>query len=126
MWNVNDCVDSGSFLKETTAKNKGYAKEAAKTAFGKVVLKQFKDQLRKKAPMMVRGYISDDNPLSDLVIAVLFDAAVSRFAPGNEKASVIADCLMTSAYMNSGDFAADMVNGLIAGIELPELPKEVE
>jgi hypothetical protein len=102
--------------------NKANAILMAKVEAGKTVILQVKARLKSVVPGMLHGFI--DSKYSGLVIANVFTFAQKFYLPGNEKAVLLADCVMKSSMFELGagfdipKMANDYINGVFSKVDL--------
>jgi len=103
----------------TVADNKEYIMAAAKNTAGDVVLDRLTKIAKDRAPMGTGGYV--DTPIGQLALANALNMAIQQYAPNNAKAMVIADAVMSSAYIDAakGLDVPGMIDELLAGVNIP-------
>lgn len=80
-------------------KNKTAAIAVARMTAGKVAMEQVTKVIKPKLPMMARGYA--ETPLGKLVMANLFNFAITQYLPENKKAIMVADVMLEGAMLEA-------------------------
>lgn len=111
--------NTGSILVEA---NKAAAVMSAEITAGNLLNERVAKLVAPKLPMMVRGYA--DSPIGRAALSNLVAGAVINFMPDNQVAVRAADAMVKSAMLSLvQEFnIEEMVNELLEGITLPELP----
>lgn len=103
------------------AKNKSAAVTVAKLEAGRIAIKQVSRVVTPKLPMMIRGYA--DSEIGRLVMANLFNFAVTQFAPNNANAQVVADAMLEGAMLEmlqKFNFE-EMINEVVSKVDINKL-----
>lgn len=111
----------GDTLASVVATNKDAGILAASLVAGNVVNGRLAKIVTPKLPLMVRGYAQTD--LGEAVIANIFAAGLMHMFPDNTRVLMATDCMIKAAAVK---FAStlnieEMVDELLAGVELPTL-----
>lgn len=103
------------------AKNKSAVVTVAKLEAGRIAIKQVSKVITPKLPMMVRGYA--DSEIGRLVLANLFNFAVTQFAPTNQNAQIVADAMLEGAMLEmlqKFNFE-EMINDVVNKVDISKL-----
>lgn len=103
----------------TLAQNKQTFTVAAQVTAGRTVNQQLIKAIKPKMPMMLRGYA--DHPIASILLANATAFAIKQYMPTNNKANILADCMMQAAAIDTMDSfnIEDMVNDFISNLSLP-------
>lgn len=103
----------------TLAQNKQTFTVAAQVTAGRTVNQQLIKAIKPKMPMMLRGY--SDHPIASILLANATAFAIKQYMPTNNKANILADCMMQAAAIDTMDSfnIEDMVNDFISNLSLP-------
>lgn len=107
-------------------KNKSALITAGKIEAGNIVIKRISKLITPKLPMLVRGYA--DTPAGRLVLANIFNFAVTQYAGQNKNAVMLADAALQGAMvemMQSFNFN-DLIDQVIDGVDLSRLTSDEE
>lgn len=102
-------------------KNKSAALTVAKLEAGRIAVKQVSKLVTPKLPMLVRGYA--DTEIGRLVIANLFNFAVTQFAPQNKNAVLVADAMLEGAMLDALQSlnVEALINDVVGKVDLSKL-----
>ena len=103
----------------TVTDNKDNAIEAAKVVAGDTVLAQLTKVAKSKAPMGTGDYI--ESPVGQIALANALNMAIRQYAPSNPKAMVIAEAVMSAAYIGAAQSfdIPGMIEELLDGVSIP-------
>ena len=105
--------------------NKANAILLARVELGKTIILQAKTRLKQVVPAPFKGFV--DSKYSGLVIANAYTFAQKFYLPGNEKAALVADCVMKASALELGasfdlpNVINNHINSALGGINLESL-----
>lgn len=108
------------------AKNKSAVVAVAKLEAGRIAIKQVSRVVTPKLPMMIRGYA--DSEIGRLVMANLFNFAVTQFAANNQNAQLVADAMLEGAMLEmlqKFNFE-EMINEVVNKVDISKLTSSEE
>lgn len=102
-------------------KNKAAAITAARMTAGKVAMEQVTKLIKPKLPMMARGYA--ETPVGKLVMANLFNFAITQYLPDSIKAQLVADVMLEGAMMEamSSLKLEEQLNSILDSVDVSKL-----
>lgn len=102
-------------------KNKAAAISVARMTAGKVAMDQVTKLIKPKLPMMARSYA--ETPLGKLVMANLFNFAISQYLPDSEKANLVADVMLEGAMLEamSSLNIEEQLNSILESVDVSKI-----
>lgn len=103
------------------------AKFVAKIALGKSILDGVNKQIKKKLPLMVRGYYDEYHAISDMVISSVLSVAGKNYYGNSKKLNLILESVELAALADGGNKGAEVIASLLRNVKIPEiLQDEIE
>ena len=113
-------------ITKKTIKEKGIenAKFVAKIALGRTILSNVNGVLRKKAPIMVRGYFDEYSTVIDVAMAFAIARLAENYRPDDKKLAIVAESLELAALSSGGEVLGKMLCDLLDKVSIPEILTE--